>query len=369
MKKRISLALACILTLSLVLTACGGNSGNSGSTAAPASGSQASASTGGDAAASGETYTLRLHHHDNQTNAMGAFYDELVETVKEKSDGRLIIEVFHGGTLGSAKDTYDMVLNGTCDIGGGLPSFFPGRFPMTEAISLPLMGVENATQGTKALWDLYNNTDYLDKEYSEVEVLLLNVCNDSPIATKSKKIESYEDFAGLKLRANAGPPTEFVQQIGAVPMSIVVGELYTSLEKSVIDGVVSDWNAFNAFKLYDQLNYYVDEKFTINPYFIIMNKNSYANLPEDLQQILKECTGGEEAVASVSSKFDQITEDAKAIITDMGGEIYTLPDADRAKLQEAADKTWDAWKSEMSGQGYPAEDVIAELQTLLDQYK
>lgn len=365
MKKKFAPLLACLLALTLLLAACGGGGASS-------AGSQATASAGGPESAggaSGETYKLTLHHHDNQTNAMGAFFDEFVAEVAEKSDGRLVIEVFHGGTLGSAKDTYDMVINGTCDIGGGLPSFFPGRFPMTEAISLPLMGVENATQGTQAIWDMYNNTEYLKDEYAEVEVLLLNVCNDSPIATKSKKIESYEDFAGLKLRANAGPPTEFVQQIGATPMSIVVGELYSSLEKSVIDGVVSDWNAFNAFKLYDQLNYYVDEKFTINPYFVIMNKNSFSNLPEDLQQILKECAGGGEALASVSAKFDQITEDAKGIIADMGGEVYTLPEAERAKLQQAADVTWDAWVADMSGQGYPAQEVVDEIQALLEKYK
>ncbi|MCL6477470.1 MAG: TRAP transporter substrate-binding protein [Peptococcaceae bacterium] len=358
MSKKLVAFLSCILVALMLLAGCGSTKSNSGD----------QKQSGASSATDGKVYELTLHHHDPPTSAQGIFFEKFAAEVNKKSNGKLKINVFHGGQLGSAKDTYDMILNGTCDIGGGLPSFFPGRFPMTEALSLPMIGVKNSAQATKALWELYESTPYLKNEYSNFKMLMLVAMNDSAIATKNKEIKSVEDLKGMKVRVNSGPPTVFLKESGATPVSIVIGELYSALEKGVIDGVITDWNAFNAFKLHDQLKYYVDEHITVNSYFVLMNKKKYESLPADLQKVLDDCSGAN-ALDSFAAEFDKVTSNVKKVIEEKNGKIYTLSDTERAKLKKIAESASSKWVEEMSAKGLPAKETMNKVAELLGKYK
>jgi TRAP-type C4-dicarboxylate transport system substrate-binding protein len=262
-----------------------------------------------------------------------------------------------------------MVLNGTCDIGGGLPSFFPGQFPMSEALSLPLIGVETSAQATEAFWEMFETTDFLKKEYSDFEVLMLIGMNYSSIGTTGKKIASVEQLKGMKLRVNSGPPTDFAIEAGATPISIVIGELYSSLERGVIDGVITDWNAYDAFKLYDRIHYILDERITVNPYFVLMNKASYAALPADLRGILDELTRTPDARAAFAAEFDRVTDKMKRIIAAAGGDIHTLPAGERAMLGNIAERACDGWVQEKAAEGYPAREAMDTMVRLLEKHR
>jgi TRAP-type C4-dicarboxylate transport system substrate-binding protein len=320
-------------------------------------------------ATSEKVYDLTLHHHDPQTAAQGKFFDALAEKALEQSHGRLKIHVFHGAQLGGPKDTVDMVLNGTCDIGGGLPSYFPGRFPMSEALTLPLIGMETSAQATEALWEMFETTDYLKKEYAEFEVLMLIGMSDSSIGTTDRKITSVDQLKGMKLRVNSGPPTDFAVEAGVTPISIVIGELYSSLERGVIDGVITDWNAYDTFKLYDLLKYILDERITVNPYFVLMNKESYRSLPSDLQKMLDGLTRSPEARAAFAAEFDGVTGTMKRVITEEGGEIYRLSAGERAKLKTIAAASRKKWVQEKTEEGYPAQQVMETMAGLMEKHK
>ncbi len=350
MHKRSILQMLFILPVVMTLAACGGTGNKSGATA-------------------DKVYELTLHHHDPPTASQGIFFDALAERALEQSKGRLKIIVFHGAQLGSSKDTVDMVLNGTCDIGGGLPSFFPGLFPMSEALSLPLIGVESSAQATEAFWELYDSTDYLKKEYSDFVVLMLIGMNYSSLGTTDTKITSVDQLKRMKFRVNSGPPTDFIIEAGATPISIVIGELYSSLERGVIDGIVTDWNAYDAFKLYDQIDYILDERITVNPYFVLMNKKSYGALPADLQKILDGLTRTPEARAAFAAEYDRVTAEMKKAIADKGGHIYDLSPQETAKLKQIAERSNEKWVQKKTADGYSAREVMEQTAELLAKHR
>ena len=350
MNRNVFLFIASVFAAAAAMSACGGT--------------DSSRSAAGD-----RVYELTLHHHDPATASQGIFFDSLARKALEQSNGRLKINVFHGAQLGGPRDTVDMVLNGTCDIGGGLPSFFPGRFPMSEALTLPMIGVETSAQATEAFWELYETTDFLKKEYSEFKVLMLIGMNYSAIGTTDTKIRSVDRLKGMKLRVNSGPPTDFAIEAGATPISIVIGELYSSLERGVIDGVITDWNAFDAFKLTDRLHYILDERITVNPYFVLMNRNSYEALPGDLQKILDGLTRTPEARAAFAAEFDGVTDRMKRVITGAGGEIYSLPAGERERLETIAENSNAKWAKEKTAEGYPAQQAMDAMVGLLQKHR
>ena len=73
--------------------------------------------------------------------------------VEKRTDGKVQVNTFPGGTLLEAKNMYDGVASGIADIGCLCMAYQPGRFIVTNSTSLPL-GIPNAKVGSKVLWDV-----------------------------------------------------------------------------------------------------------------------------------------------------------------------------------------------------------------------
>lgn len=315
---------------------------------------------------SNEVYELKVQSPDPEVSATGQFLNTWAEYVERESDGRLNINVYHGQLLGSSEDTVDMILDGTCDIGWGLQSYFPDDFPVSEVFSLPMLGITTAVQGSSAMWEFYNTTDYMKEEYSDFHVLLLSTSGDSPISTVDKKIEKVSDLEGMRIRATAGPPSAFVTNLGANPVSIPIYVLYEFLERNFIDGFITDWHAIESYRFYEVVKYYLNEHVEVTPYFMLMNKDKYNSLPEDLQKILDEASGSN--VIPFTGVWDQYYTSMTEIVAYRGGEIYTLDETERAKLKEAADETANQWIDDMNKKGYDGQAIYEEAVELIKKY-
>ncbi len=285
-----------------------------------------------------ETYSLIVTSHDPEESATGTFLNNWADSIEEASDGHLDIEVYHGAILADSTDTLDAVKDGTADIGWGVQSFYADMFPVTEVFMLPMLEIESATQGSEAIWDFYNNTDYMEDEYSDYHVLLLHTNCQSPISLLNKEVEDITEFNGMEIRGNAGPPTSFIQDLGATPVSIDINNLY-ALSSSTLDGIITDWHAISSFKLDDAIEYYMDENVGVSTYFLLMNKDSYEKLPDVLQKIIDDKSS--EAI-QYTDAWDDVASDIKAQVEDEG-KLYTLSDDERGKLESVAQSTISQW--------------------------
>ena len=314
-------------------------------------------------AADDTVYTFSVQSHDPATSATGLFLEDWASRVEDASSGRIDIEVYHGGTLGSPKDTYDMVINGTCDIGFGLVSYFPGVFTASEAISLPLIDLPDASVASNVFYHLYADYDYLKADYADAHTLLVFANCQSPISTKDTMIETVDQIAGMNIRGNSGPPTTFITNLGAAPVSVSIGEVYTAIDNNTIDAVITDWHAVSSFQLFEPAGYYLDENIGVSGYFLLMNQDSYDGLPDDLKQIMDEYSGA--ACLEYCGQYWIDAENAakESAIAD-GDEIYTLSADEHAKLQAVADQTIEEWiASHENGQ-----EIYDTLLSLIDEY-
>lgn len=382
MRHKLALLLSIVLTLALALTisACGGTDSTDTtavpSTATPTTEAPATTATTGagsdttavTAAPTGEVFEFNLQNHDSPTGATAQFLDAWAAAIKEASNGRIVINNFHGGSLGGPKDSYNMVVDGTVDIAWGLPSFSPGLFPATDAIALPFIGVKTSLQASYALWELYDSTEYLKPEWSKVKVILLHTNCDAPLIT-DKKIASITDIKGMNLRINAGPPTEWAKLAGANPMNIGIGDVYAAMEKGVVNGVTSTgWDVVNAFKLYEQGKCFLDYAIHVNPYFLVMNMNSYNKLPDDLKAVLDQFSGYG-ALEIVGSRWADVKADVLNKISQAGKELYTLPAEEMAKFQALGEQARQVWMTDLKGKGIDTDGLVAKTMELLAKHQ
>lgn len=361
MKKKIVSILMCVAMVAVLAAGCGNKGGGE---AAPAGDGGSAAGETTASADDGKTYTLRVQSHDPEASATGTFLNNWAADVKEASNGRLDIQVFHGATMGGPKDTLDLVRNGAADIGWGLQSFFPDTFPVTEVFMLPTIGIEEAPVGSQAIWDFYNSTDYMDKEYSEFHVLLLHTNCQSPITTVGKKIEKVSDLKGMDLRGNAGPPNMFIEALGASPQSCAINDLYQNLNNNVYDGCITDWHGISSFKI-NEVNggkvYFLDENVGLSTYYMIMNQNVYNGLPDDLKKILDDTTAD---CLKYTSAWNDVEAQIKETAKD---QIYTLSDEERANLQAVEQSVVDQWIKNMNDKGYDGQAIYDKAQECIQK--
>lgn len=365
MKKRLAVLLAALMCLSLVLVGCGGGVDNTAAddnatdNNAAASTATTDTSTAGGTETAADAVELSLTHHDPPESATGKFLDAWAATIKDASNGSVDIQVMHGGSLAGPKESLDMCKSGAVDIAWSLQAFYPGIFPMTEVMALPMMGITSAAQGSAALWDLYENTDYLDEEYSDYKVLLIHTNCDSPISTKGKPLSSIADLSGMNVRTNSGPPTTFMQKLGSSPQDIAVTDLYSSIEKGVLDAVVTDWHAINSFKLYEQLTDYLDAHVQVSPYFLVMNQAKWDSLSTEQQDAIESCSGSA-ALELAGSAWDDVQTAVTEKIEEQGNNIYTLDDAEMKQLEDTAQEVKDEWIAAAGENGQAVYDAAVE---------
>lgn len=356
--KLLAAAVAAVMMVSS-LAACGGTT-----TETP----PADTSTSAEAEAptnDGQVYTLKVQSQDPEMGATGRFLEEWAAAVEEASDGRLEINIFHGATLGPATESFNMVESGAVDIAWGLPSMTTGKFPLTDVGALPFTAVDSL-QASYALWDLYDSTDYLKDEWSSVKVLLLHANCDSPLLLVDKKVESVDDLKGLSSRFIGGASTDFANMVGAIPSTMAVNDIYTNLEKGVVDAAANcGWDVVDSFRMYEQAEYILDWHLNINPYFLVMNLDTYNSLPADLQAIIDEYSGYK-ALEYVGTKWQDIKASCMETNAD---KVYTLSDEEQAKLVAIGEDVAQKWIDSVTANGADGQGLYDAWMERVEKYE
>jgi len=185
-----------------------------------------------------------------------------VKQVEEATKGRVKIEVYPSQTLIKGVDMWKGIRSGIADIGWCVQGYWPEQTPLSDVMSLPFLPISSAEKGSEALWKLYEKFPSVQKEFNEIQPLVLYTSSPNLLVSK-KQVRTLEDFKGLKVRVLGGPPTEMAKALGAVPTLIPMPDVYQSLDKGVVDGAAAPWEAVQGFRLYE-----VAKNYTIAPFYV-----------------------------------------------------------------------------------------------------
>ena len=239
----------------------------------------------------GKTYNLIVVNHDASTSMCELYLETLCNQMSEASGGRLTFTFNPGGSLLGATETIDGVKDGTADICWSCTSFFGSRFPVAEFINLVGNGVTSARMATDVFQEMFEEMPEAQNEFKDWKVIALHSCSYGPISTVKTKIETKDDFKGKQIRTAGTIPSQYLTALGANPISVPTSEVYESVAKGVIDGFTNDWHNIDCFKLYEPIDYCLDLPVSYTSCFVLMNKNTYNNLPDDLKAVIDTYAG------------------------------------------------------------------------------
>jgi TRAP-type transport system periplasmic protein len=280
--------------------------------------------------------------------------EEWCKEVEKRTNGKVKFSYHPGGTLTPAAQAYEAAVKGIADVSVFTQQYNAGRFPLTEALYLPL-GVRTASQATKLIIAWYDK--FKPKEYDDAKIMFLFCGGPGQFATIKPNASSVKDLVGMKIRA-AGDSAKIVSAMGAVPVSIPLADSYEGLQRGVIAGSALPTESLKSWKFGDlfksmQVNDGVGYASALG---VAMNKKKWNSLPPDIQKIIEQ----------VNKEWAQKTGDAW---TDMdkegidygiskGMKVYEVPEAEEAATKEKMKPILDGYVANMKKLGLPGEESL-----------
>jgi TRAP-type C4-dicarboxylate transport system substrate-binding protein len=286
--------------------------------------------------------------------------------VEKATDGMVKVTVYPAETLLKARETFDGVQRGVANIGVAFAAFNPGRFPLSEAASLPL-GISSARSGSYAFWELYKKFPEFQKEYSAVKVLGLNCAGPGKLQTK-KPVRSLEDLKGMKLRVSGKWEAKTVVELGASPMLIPTSEIYMAMDKGVMDGAVVSYDSITGFRLHEVVTNITESSLYSVLMYTVMNINTWNSLPPDIQGKIDKVSGVH-LVDIAATAFDRNDSLAKEFCVKKGIVIHELSPTERTKWDKIFRSVQDMWVAESEANGLPGRKFIDGLSQFIEKNK
>ncbi len=369
MKKVFVLSIVFMLIVGLVLTGC-----QSTPAPAPAPTTPAPAPTTPAAPASpitsDETVELTFAFHAPPTASLTtAIFEPWATEVEEASNGRIKITRYPGETLVKAGDAYDAVATGLCDIAQVDTEMNPGRFPVLGINTLPFFYPSTEVAGIVSHEIL--NKYAVDSELQEVKLLITAPLHFAQYFG-NKPVEKLEDFAGLKIRASGKVEASAIDALGAIPVEVGTGDMFSALDRGTIDGCFFAYSGALAFGIKDATKYRTELEFLPRVFLVAMNKDAYNQLPADLKEIIDQYSTPETSYQFAKAHQAAQAGPKNAIIgSDKGAgnpPIYVLPDEEKERWMQVTKVTWDEWVADVTAKGINGQEIMDEAISLVNQY-
>jgi TRAP-type C4-dicarboxylate transport system substrate-binding protein len=259
-------------------------------------------------------------------------FERFVERVNQQGKGVLKINYIGGPKAMPPFEVGNALKSGVVDIANNTGAFYTNVMPEADAWKL----------AEKPMSELRKNGgyDYMAKLYAEKmnAIFLARHVDDNPFHLYLNKPNTSPDLTGLKLRITP-VYRDFFQAQGATVVQTAPGEVYTALERGVVDGY--GWPITGIFDLgwHEKTKYRVDPGFYSAEVSILVNKTTWDKLSDAQRQILLKA--GAQAEDEAAKIFAE--EDAKDIKRQAEAGIQTIRfegDTAKAFVDKAYEAGW-----------------------------
>jgi TRAP-type C4-dicarboxylate transport system substrate-binding protein len=308
--------------------------------------------------------TIRWRVQSHWPTASSSYKDSLVllqNKLKERTNGRLQLELYEAGALFGAKETFNAVRRGIVDMGTISPAYILDQVSLAGiAAGLPFafrnvweaayfhqhMGFEQMLRDEVAK---YGVAYFTDKVYP-TEMVVKNPIN------------SLQDFQKLKIRSS-GTLQVFLTDAGAAASYVAGPELYTALAQGVVDG--AHWGAAQgaySMSLYEVAKFHVRPALTIaGTDAFIINQKALDKLPADIRKTVVDTLNEQFWQRTNEYQYKEEIALAKAQ-KELGVKINTLPADVQRHLAKVATQTWDK-EAKRSKEAAQAVDMLKTFLT------
>jgi TRAP-type C4-dicarboxylate transport system substrate-binding protein len=180
-----------------------------------------------------------------------------IDFVEQESGGRLVIRPVWSGALLSADMSMEELRHGVADIGLITPIYVRGGTHLLRIQTGFYSGADSIETQVALYRCLEQRVPQISHELDGLKVLAVQGGLLPGVLTRGRRIEELSDLQGMRIRA----PTELLsvlQNLGADPVNMPMGEVYSALAKGVIDGVIAPLDTLRSLHLAEVTDYFYD---------------------------------------------------------------------------------------------------------------
>jgi len=283
--------------------------------------------------------------------------------VEKRTNGKVKVQTFPGGTLLPAKNIFDGVISGTADIGNFAMSYQPGRFPVSEAVDLPL-GFQSAKVASLVLYDLIEK--YRPKEFEKVKIITLFTCPPNDLMT-SKPVRSLADLKGMELRVS-GTGAEVIKRLGGIPIAMPMSDTPEAIQKGIVKGIVSSLETLKDFNYAAYCPYATEANLFVVSFAVVMNREKWESLPADVKKVIDDMR--REQAEWTGDYVDRHVKESLAWSKDKyNHQVFQLSQKDRMETQKLVQPMLDEYVKRTEAQGVPGKKIVGDAQQLKKKYE
>ena len=243
------------------------------------------------------------------------------ELIKERTDGRYSVEVYHSAQLGQEADTIEQVRSGVIDLNRVSMAPWNSLVPLTMIPSLPYL-FTSPDHARKVMASEIGDEIAKGFEQHGVVVLAYYDGGSRSFYNSKKPVNTVADLAGLKFRViQSDVFVDMVAALGATATPMPYGEVYSSIETGVIDGAENNFPSYESAKHFEVAKNYSLDQHTIVPEVFVMSKASWDKLSDEDKTIFKQA--GKESMEKQWELWDARVAESRKIVEDAGSQITT----------------------------------------------
>lgn len=310
-------------------------------------------------------YTLKVSNWFPVTHKQNILLENWGKDLEKRTNGRVKVNYYAGGTLVPAAQSYDAVTKGICDVSNHVLGYTVGKFPFTEVLDLP-HGYPNNTVPTMLANAFYNK--FKPKEFDDVKILWFHAQSPGIIHTKSKPVAKLEDLKGMKMRTY-GSNAKLMGLLGGTPVAMPMGDVYDALSRGVAEGLMSAYEVLEGYRIGEQVKYTTENFGTSYTavFVVVMNKKKWNSLPPDIQKIVDDMSL--QYIDKYAAMWDEVEKQAKEYTIKRGNKIITLTRSEDDRWAEVARPLFDDYLKKMKEKNLPGEEALKFVRDFLKPYR
>lgn len=259
----------------------------------------------------------------------------MAEKVKEKSQGRLRIDIYPSEQLGSERECIEQLQVGALAITKASSSALEAFVPKMKVLGLPYL-----FRDSEHCWKALLGPEGKEILAAGKPVGLKGLCfydaGARSFYTKNKLIETPADLKEMKIRVQKSEMAiKMIRAMGSHAAPIDWGELYTSLQQGVVDGAENNPPSFYNSMHYEVCKYYILDEHTRCPDVLMISTFVWDKLTPEFQRILQEAA--DESVTYQRKLWEEKEKECIEAV-EKAGVIVTHPD--KAPFREASLSVW-----------------------------
>lgn len=298
---------------------------------------------------------LKLGHIADPGNpyAMGA--QKLADLAKEKSKGSIDIQVFPSSQLGNQRDLIEGLTFGTVDMTLTSTAVFGNFVPEMGVFDLPFI-MRDIDHAYKTMDQVCMEAGKLG-EAKGIKTLGVMENGVRHMTNNKRPIRVPADMAGLKIRVMEQPVyIEMMKALGASPTPMAFGELYTALQKGVIDGQENPLAHIYTSRFFEVQKYISLSGHTYSGEPLLISLSAWGTLTPDQQKILQESV--DEAVIWQRNLCRELEGDFLKKIRE-SGKSEINDDVDKRAFADATKSTWKIFADSVKGGQAYIDKIVA----------